>query len=72
MKLDVSEAYSVSGMKDPFPTLAEAMAAIDKAGKPGSFTISHSMAVQASGAGIVPGQPATGQPAAKAASPAAK
>jgi hypothetical protein len=67
MKLEVSEAYTVSGMKDPFPTLAAAMAAIDKAGKPGSFTVTHAMAVVASGAGIVPGAPATGAPVAKSA-----
>lgn len=65
MKLDVSEVFSVSGMKDGFPTLAAAMAAIDKAEKPGSYTITESTLVLASGAGIVPGQPATGQPAAK-------
>jgi hypothetical protein len=64
MKLDVSEFYSVSGLTGAWPTLAEALAAIDDAGKPGGFTITFATKVVASGAGINPGQPALGQPTA--------
>lgn len=62
MKLEVSEVYSVSGLQGSFETLAAAMAAIDTAEKPGSYTITHAMKVVASGAGIAPGKAVTGQP----------